>query len=100
MDMLDTNSLEALSKVDSDILKLWVKVVATVLLTTMIKLTRVPRTTPHLGATKTRAVAEAVVTVAEMLTVTTNIRTSITPSTADTVDNPTEWATTGTLKEA
>lgn len=98
-DMLDINSSEALFKVDSDTLKLWDKAVDTVPLTMMIKVTRVPRTTPHLVATKIRAVAEAVVTVDEIRTTTTSIRTSTTPSTADTVDNPMEWVTTGMHRE-
>jgi len=70
-----------------------------VALITMTKVTKAIRTIPRLVVTKTRV--GAVDTVAETHTPITSIKTNTTPNnTADTVDQPTEWATTDTPREA
>ena len=106
MDTRDThntrNSLEVQSKVDLDTLnKLWDRIRATVLLITMNKAIKVTRITPHPVGTKTRMVAEAVDTVDEMLTTTTNTKTNTTlnSSTLHMAHNLTEWATMDTSRE-
>jgi hypothetical protein len=64
-------------------------------LTTTTKVTKETRTIPHPVVTRTRVAAEAVDTVVETPTATTNTKTNTIPnSTLDMVDNPTEWVTT------
>jgi hypothetical protein len=100
MDIPDMrNNLVVPFKVVSDTLKLWDKARVTVALITMTKVTKALRTIPLLVVTKTRV--GAVDTVVETHTLITNIKTNTTlNNTADTVDRPTEWATTDMPREA